>query len=151
MEPSSTIVRPVSAQDEIVWRRLWDGDLGFYEVALDAETTSHTWCRLLNPGNPMSGVVAQSDGVVVGFALYLLHEGSWSRSLTCHLEDLFVAPEARMLGIGRRLVEHLVKLGRERHWASIYWHTQDANIAARSLYDSIASTSGFVRYRLRLN
>jgi ribosomal protein S18 acetylase RimI-like enzyme len=69
---------------------------------------------------------------------------------TCYLEDLYVDPVVRGHGIGRALIDDLVRLGRDNGWSRIYWHTRQSNEAARRLYDKFAKADDFVRYRLFL-
>lgn len=89
-------------------------------------------------------------GTVVGFAICVVHEATWSTTPTCYLEDLFVDPAARAVGVGRRLLADLVALGGERGWSSLYWHTRADNAQARTLYDRYVAADGFVRYRLAM-
>ena len=143
-------VRDARAGDEQAWRRLWAGYLAFYEAEVPAATTDATWTRVLDPQNPMFTRLAERDGQIVGFANSVLHEATWTMDPSCYLEDLFVDPAARGCGVGRRLIQDLVDLGRERRWARLYWHTRGDNAVARQLYDSFVEADPFVRYRLLL-
>jgi GNAT superfamily N-acetyltransferase len=142
-------IRDAKSSDEAEWRRLWDGYNVFYETHVAPEVTSSTWQRMLDPASSVMGRVAEVDGKVVGFSLGVLHEGTWVRGPVCYLEDLFVDPASRGKGVGRRLIQDLVDLGRERNWSSLYWHTRADN-PARRLYDEFAGADDFVRYRLQL-
>ena len=98
----------------------------------------------------MLGRLAEREGAIIGFAICVLHEGTWSIRPTCYLEDLFVDPAARTVGVGRALLEDLVSLGSERGWSSLYWHTRADNAQARKLYDRYVAADDFVRYRLTI-
>jgi len=141
------IVRDATPADEADWRRLWAGYLAFYEEDLPDSVTAATWARILDPASQISARMAESQGAVVGFAIYVLHEGTWSPAPVCYLEDLFVAPQARGRGVGRALIQDLVDTGRRAGWARLYWMTREDN-PARRLYDRFAKADGFVRYRL---
>lgn len=143
-------VRDVQPADEAGWRRLWEGYVAFYGATVAAEVTAHTWSRILDPRSPILGRVAVLDGAVQGFSVCVLHEGTWVAGPVCYLEDLFVAPGCRGMGLGRMLIQDLVGLGRERNWSTLYWHTGQDN-PARQLYDGFAPADGFVRYRLPLD
>lgn len=150
MDPPLVSVRDLEARDEAVWRRLWAGYLAFYAAIVASDVTTQTWCRLLDPTHPMFGRVAMVDGTVIGFTVCIVHDGTWSLRPTCYLEDFFVDPAARGAGIGRALLDDLIKLGETRKWSSIYWHTRKDNAQARRLYDRYLLADKFVRYRLTI-
>jgi ribosomal protein S18 acetylase RimI-like enzyme len=62
----------------------------------------------------------------------LFHEG-----LTCYLEELYVAPERRGEGHGRRLMETAIRLARERAATTMELGTALGDVAARALYESL--------------
>jgi GNAT superfamily N-acetyltransferase len=113
-------------------------------------STTQTWQRILDSAWPIGAFLAEVDGETVGLANYVLHPFTWGDRPTCLLEDLYVSPSARGRGIGARLIEHLVELGRVEGWARVYWHTQEGNATARRLYDRFGSADGFIRYTIRL-
>ena len=88
-------VRAARADDERAWRELWDGYCAFYEVSVAGEVTTATWKRLLDPEEPMEALVAEQEGVVVGFVNCVLHRTTWGGGMSCYVEDLFVSAEAR--------------------------------------------------------
>ena len=144
------LIRDPRPVDEAAWRRLWSGYVAFYESEVSEAVTAATWQRLLTPGSNMFGRIAEWQGAVAGFTVCVLHPGSWTLTLNCYLEDLFVDPEARGHGLGRALIDDLVCLGRDNGWSRIYWHTRQSNEAARRLYDKFAKADDFVRYRILL-
>ena len=143
----TVMVREAEASDEGGWRRLWSGYLAHLDATVPDEVTAHTWARILDPASPVFCRLALADGVVVGFAVCLLHEGSWALTPHCYLEDLFVAPESRGRGAGRALIEDIRALARANGWNRLYWHTREDN-PARRLYDGFAEASGMVVYKL---
>jgi GNAT superfamily N-acetyltransferase len=139
-------VRPVSAGDEGAWRTLWDGYCAFYETVVPPDVTAETWRRLLEPAEPVEGLVAEEGGEVVGFVNYVLHPSTWATATACYLEDLFVSPAARGSGAGRALIEAVLGLAQSHGWDKVYWHTRRDNARARALYDSFTEADDFVRY-----
>ncbi len=144
------LIRDPRPDDEAAWRRLWSGYVAFYDAEVSEAVTAATWQRLLTPGSPMFGRVAEWQDAVAGFTVCVLHLGSWTLTSTCYLEDLFVDPQARGHGLGRALIDDLLILARDRGWSPIYWHTRRSNEAARRLYDNYVEADDFVRYRLFL-
>ena len=60
--------------------------------------------------------------------------------------NLFVDPATRAKGVGKQLIDWLVKEMRARKWSRLYWATRETNYRARGLYDKYGPHSGFLRY-----
>lgn len=142
-------IRDAAQADETVWRRLWAGYLDFFRAAVPDAITEATWTRILDPGSPMFCRLAVSEEAAVGFAVCVLHEGTWVVRPICYLEDLFVDGAVRGQGAGRALIADLVSLGQARGWSRLYWNTDQAN-PARKLYDSFLPAETSVRYQIML-
>jgi GNAT superfamily N-acetyltransferase len=140
-------IRDALPADREDWHRLWAGYNAFYKANVPPETTERTWQRILEPESAMLGRVAELGDLVVGFSISIVHEGTWVVEPICYLEDLFVDPACRGRGIGRKLIEDLMAVGKARGWSRLYWHTHRNN-PARRLYDTFAQADDFVRYRL---
>jgi GNAT superfamily N-acetyltransferase len=144
-------VRHVRAEDRACWQQMWTGYLAFYNQSLPASVTDATWQRFLDPESTLSALVAEDDtGQAVGFAAYVVHPGTWGPGDVCYLEDLYVAPEARCQGVARKMIRHLIAMGKERSWYRLYWHTDHGNHTARALYDKIGILSDRVKYDVAL-
>lgn len=152
---SDTIsIRPVTAADHAAWKPLWDGYNAFYgrsgPTALPEEVTRTTWARFLDPAEPVHALVAERGGALLGLAHYLFHRSTIQVEPSCYLQDLFTAPAARGLGVGRALIERVYELAGLAHAPRVYWQTHESNAAAMRLYDRVAEKSGFVVYRKML-
>ena len=143
------VIRSVDADDESRWRDLWDAFTRFYEREPEETLTRHTWARILDDGSPVHAIVADAAGLgVVGIANYVIHQSTSTLTPVCYLQDLYVDPTARTLGVGRRLLEWLFVEAAARNWSRLYWQTREDNYPARMLYDRFTPHSGFVRYVL---
>ena len=140
-------VREAQADDFDAWLRLWNGYLGFYGTRLDEAVTLATWRRVLSPDSGLFCRLAETGQGVVGFAICVLHEGTWVTQPLCYLEDLFVDNAARGRGAGRALIEAIIHEAREKGWSKVYWVTREGN-PARALYDKLATVDDYVRYRI---
>ena len=144
-------IRPPSERDHEQWRVLWGGYNAFYgrvgPTALPATVTQTTWARLLDPKEPVHGLVAEEDGRLIGLAHYLFHRSTISIPLTCYLQDLFTAEAARGKGIGRALIEAVYARAREAGSRRVYRQTHETNETAQRLYEKMARRSGFIVYR----
>src|SRR4030095_5311944 len=123
---TAVTVRRLEGRDEARWRALWDGYCRFYERELSEPITRHTWTRLMDPGSPMHGIVAEREGEgVTGICNYIIHENTWSLTPLCYLEDLFVDPARRAQGVGQQLIDWLVAEAKREKWSRVYWHTRE--------------------------
>ena len=143
-------IRDARAEDLEQWMPLWEGYLTFYKVTIAPEITRATWARILDPMNRLTCRVAENEGKLVGFAHHHTHLTTWDVRPVAYLEDLFVSPDARGLGVGRALIDDLVALGKIKDWASVYWITADDNLTAQKLYDSYNKRDPFQRYSITL-
>lgn len=146
-----TEISPIVAADRRDWEPLWQGYLEFYEEQLGDEQTELTFERITDPDFPVHGAIARDDaGRALGIVHWLTHTSTWSDGPYCYLEDLFVASDARVGGIGRALIGTVVEWAREAGCSQVYWLTQAHNATARALYAKVADDTGFVHYRIDL-
>lgn len=87
-------------------------------------------------------------GLVAGFALWYPTFSSWAGTAGIWLEDLFVRPDYRRLGLGRELLEDL----RGRTRGRLEWDVLDGNEGAWRFYESLgaAPVEGWTRFRWTL-
>ena len=141
------IIQPVGKGERASWEPLWKGYQKFYEVDLPQEATDKAWDRLHDASEPMFILGAYVDEQLTGIAHYIFHRSMWTIGDYCYLQDLFVAKEARDLGLGRALIEAVYQAARAASASRVYWLTQESNTSARALYDKVAERSGFIQYR----
>ena len=79
-------------------------------------------------------ILAERGGRAVGFALYFFTFSTFKARPTLYLEDLFVRPEERGRGIGRRLLVRLARVAVERECGRMEWSVLDWNTPAREFY-----------------
>lgn len=145
-------LRPLSPGDFDGWLPLWKGYLDFYRETLDDAVTRRSFERLSTSREGMFALVAEDpDGSLIGLAHAVVHPSTWSAAPSCYLEDLFVAPNARGTGAARALIEAVGEEAQRRGAVKLYWHTQEFNGPARSLYDQLATRVSFVIYEKTLD
>jgi GNAT superfamily N-acetyltransferase len=145
--PNDVVIRPVGADERAAWELLWNGYLAFYRARLAPDASDVAWQRFHDPDEPMFLLGVYVDGKLLGIAHYLFHRSSWTIGNYCYLQDLFVAEEARGLGLGRVLIEAVYAKAREAGASRVYWLTHQDNATARRLYDKVADNLGHVQYR----
>ena len=143
-------IRPVTPEDRDAWLSLWRGYIEFYKAEIPESQYELTWSRLLDPSNDSHGLVAEIDGEVRGIVHYSFQTSTWAPKNYCYLEDLFVAPETRGLGLGRTLIDAVKDIAISAGSSRLYWNTDSTNETARKLYDTYTQESGKVQYRIQI-
>jgi GNAT superfamily N-acetyltransferase len=77
--------------------------------------------------------VAETDGLIAGFALYYVRYSTWKGS-RLYLEDLIVTEAMRGQGIGKLLFNRTVQEARELGFNGMSWQVLDWNEPAINFY-----------------
>lgn len=85
-------------------------------------------------------MVAELDGQVVAFALYFTNFSTFLAQPGLYLEDLYVQPAQRGLGIGQALLTRLAALAVERGYGRFEWSVLDWNENAIRFYQRMGAT-----------
>jgi GNAT superfamily N-acetyltransferase len=95
-------------------------------------------------------LLAYVGSEVAGYALFFHTFSTFVGQRGLYLEDLFVVPEHRGRGIGKRLLSQLAKLAVERRCARLEWAVLDWNESAIRFYQSIGAVpmGDWTTYRL---
>ncbi len=95
-------------------------------------------------------VLAEDDGRIVGFALFVTNYSTFLTKPGIYLEDLFVRPDARGRGIGARLLAHLAELAVARGAGRLDWSVLTWNEPAIGFYERLGAErlDGWIGYRL---
>ena len=142
-------IRPLenTPEDYVQWLTLWRSYLNFYESSVSAETTAHNWAGFHEADSPIDALAAfDAEGKMLGMAMTVMHESTWSVAPRCYLNDLYTVPEARGQGIGRLLIEAVYAMAKARGCAKVHWLTHESNLTAQSLYNELAVNEGFIQY-----
>ena len=131
------------------WRALWGGYLAFYRAELPEETSGATFDRLCAGEDGMFGLLALDDaGRASGWptASCMPRPGPGSPSATWRTSSWTPRPGATRSGApcSRPSRRPATGAGADR----VYWHTQQYNGRARSLYDQVGRPTSFVVYEM---
>jgi GNAT superfamily N-acetyltransferase len=78
-------------------------------------------------------LIAEHDGRTAGYAIYFFSYSTWVGP-GIYLEDIFVEPELRGLGIGKLLLEQVAAIAVEKGCARLQWAVLDWNTPAIEFY-----------------
>lgn len=90
--------------------------------------------------NPyVEAIVAESDRLVVGFALFFPNYSTFLTKPGIYLEDLFVLPEYRRQGIAKAMLTYVGKLAIARDVGRLEWSVLDWNQNAIDFYEKMGA------------
>jgi GNAT superfamily N-acetyltransferase len=84
-------------------------------------------------------LIAEQDGQPAGFAFYFFDYSTWLGRPGIYLEDLFVHPEFRGLGIGKALLKQVAVIALENNCARLKWSVLDWNTPAIDFYRAMGA------------
>ena len=142
-------IRPISQNDKTRWLELFKQYIEFYKSQLSNEQYELTWQRINSEYN-MHGLLAEKDGQIIGLAHFIFRPDTWEVADFCYLEDLYVDPKVRGVGVGRALIKAVEQIAIEKGSKRLYWTTAEDNEVARKLYDKLAVVDK-VMYKIYLN
>jgi len=96
--------------------------------------------HLFGPRPVAEAVVAEVDQSVVAFALFFTSFSTFLAKPGLWLEDLYVQPAHRGVGIGRLLLTHLAQLAVQRDYGRFEWSVLDWNVGAIGFYERMGAT-----------
>ena len=118
---------------EVLIRQMHEADLG--EVAaIEKASYAFPWSQNIFADCLRVGYICRAvdlDGRVIGYGVLSLGPGE------AHILNICVREEFRSLGLGRRLLEHLLESGRSAGAGEAFLEVRPSNLAAIRLYQSM--------------
>ena len=116
-------------------------ELAEYEKLAHEVTATEADIRsaLFAPKPTAECIIAEADGKPVGFAVFFHNFSTFLGRAGLYLEDLYVKPEERGKGYGKRLLAHLARLTLERGCGRFEWAVLDWNEPAIRFYKGIGA------------
>lgn len=84
-------------------------------------------------------IFAEYQGKAIGFALFFHNFSTFLGRSGIYLEDLYVRPEHRSLGIGKTLLRKLAEIALERGCGRLEWWCLDWNQSSVNFYLSLGA------------
>ena len=140
--PHDIRIRPALSQD-LPQVLAFIRELAVYEHLEDqvVATEADLVTALFGPRPYADVAFACLDGAPVGFALFFHNFSTFLGKPGIYLEDLFVRPEARGLGVGKRLLAWLAHTTLERGCARLDWAVLDWNKPSIGFYLSLGAVA----------
>ena len=117
-------------------------ELADYERAPEQAiaTIEDLGAALFGPSPKVFCEIVEVDGAVLGFAIWFLNFSTWQGKHGIYLEDLFIRPQYRGSGWGRKLLEHLAAKCIENNWGRFQWWVLDWNEPAIEFYKALGAS-----------
>jgi GNAT superfamily N-acetyltransferase len=126
--------------------------LAEYEKLSDEVVATEELLRegLFGPHPAAEVVLAYLDSQPVGFALYFHTFSTFVGRSGMYLEDLFVEPTHRGMGVGNALLAYVANLAVERGCGRFEWSVLDWNTPSINFYKSLGAVplDDWTRYRM---
>jgi GNAT superfamily N-acetyltransferase len=114
-------------------------ELAEFERAADECTVTETQLRvaLFGESPTVLGHIAEVDGEAAAGALWFRNFSTWDGVAGIYLEDLYVRPRFRRLGLARGMLAALARECVENGYTRLSWAVLNWNVDAIALYDSV--------------
>jgi len=134
-------IRPAEPSDvELIYSLIVE--LADYERARDrVRGTPELLERALFGSAPTAhALIAERADEPVGFALYYTTFSTWECRPGIWLEDLYVPPQHRRIGVGGVLLSELARIAVQRGCSRLEWAALDWNTPALDFYTKLGAT-----------
>jgi GNAT superfamily N-acetyltransferase len=113
-------------------------DLAVYEK-LPLVTTEEVLRDSLFRKHAAETFIAYADDEPAGYAMFFQTFSTFLGVPGMYLEDIFVEPRFRRLGIGKMLLTHLARIAVERGYGRVDWTVLDWNGSAIDFYKTLGA------------
>ena len=132
-------IRPATKKDISIIRELIH-DLAVYErLEHEMIATEDDLRKTIFEQNCAEVFIAEWDGKAAGFSLFFQNYSTFLGKPGIYLEDLFVKPDFRGLGIGSALLINLARIAKQRGCGRFEWSVLDWNTPAIDFYKSLGA------------
>lgn len=117
-------------------------ELADYERLADhvVATPADTAAALFGDAPKVFCDIAEVDGETVGFALWFHNYSTFRGRHGIYLEDLFVRPQHRGLGVGKALIATLARRCVDEGLGRLQWAVLDWNTPSIAFYENLGAT-----------
>jgi GNAT superfamily N-acetyltransferase len=137
---NNIIIKPASESDVPIIlsfiNKLAEYERLSHEVTATEEVLRN---NLFNGSNNAEAILCYENNIPVGFALFFHNFSTFLGKKGLYLEDLYVLPEYRSKGIGKKMLRYLAKLAVERNCGRFEWSVLDWNEPAIKFYRNLGA------------
>lgn len=127
------IIRDAKPGDEAGIFRLIQALAEYEKAPLEVTNTASELGEHLFEEKVCEAIVAETDGKIVGFALWYASYSTW-KGKCLYLEDFFVLPEFREMRLGSQLFDRVVEIAKSKGVKRMDWQVLEWNQLAIDFY-----------------
>jgi GNAT superfamily N-acetyltransferase len=149
--PSDFKIRAATVNDAAVLLSLIKELAEYEKLSHEVEATEADISQSLFGDRPVAeALIGEFDGVPISFALFFYNFSTFLGKAGIYLEDLYVKPEYRNNGFGRKMLAHIAHLAKQRSCGRFEWSVLDWNEPAIRTYDRLNARpmKEWILYRL---
>jgi GNAT superfamily N-acetyltransferase len=140
MSTGSFRIEPATERDLSLILRFIKELAAYEKLAHEVTATEEILRASLFSARPAAEVViAHADAEPAGFAVYFQTFSTFLGRPGLYLEDLYVSPQWRGRGLGRRLLAHVAGVAVDRGYGRMEWSVLDWNELALDVYRKIGA------------
>lgn len=138
--PGILSIRPAIASDVPVILSLIQGLADYEKLSHEVIATEESLSKTLFGPHPCAEVlIGYVNGAPAGFALFFQNYSTFLAKPGLYLEDLYVQPQHRQLGLGKALVTTVARIAQERGCGRYEWTVLDWNTPAIQFYENLGA------------
>lgn len=89
----------------------------------------------------VQGLVALAEEKIVAYAIFFPHFSSFKGQRSIYLEDVYLKPEFRNLGIGEKFIREIAKIGKANNATRLDFQVMQYNEKAIKFYKKLGAVS----------
>ncbi len=134
------IIRKAAEDDSSAILRFIKDLAEYEELSHAVEATEESIREQLFCAHPVAYVlIAEIDSLPVGMALYFLNFSTFKSKTGIYIEDLYVDPEFRGLGIGKAFFKEIAQIALRNDYGRINWSVLNWNKPSIDFYLSLGA------------
>ena len=148
---SNFIIREATINDAATILALINDLAEFEKLSHEVAATEDDIRQSLFGDRPVAeALIGELEGVPISFALFFYNFSTFLGKPGIYLEDLYVKPDYRGNGFGRKMLAHIAGLAKERNCGRFEWSVLDWNAPAIRTYDRLNARpmKEWILYRL---
>lgn len=97
----------------------------------------NTFSEALNSEELINMLIFEENGKPVGFANLMTIFSVWSHGRAIILDDLYIIPEARGKGYGKKSLKFVEEFAKERKYKRLQFQSEETNANAKGFYSAM--------------